>query len=64
VVFIDIVKDADVRVGKSRDDPILAPKASDRLIVGGERLGKHLDGDVSFEPRIVCNVDFAHPAGA
>ncbi len=39
-------------------------EARDPRLIGGERLGQHLDRDVALERRVGRPIDLAHAAGA
>ncbi len=62
-VFLDGVKDDDVRVIERGDGARFALEPREARRVGGERGGKHFDRDVATEPGVSRPIDFAHAAG-
>ena len=53
----------DVGMGEGRDREGLPLEARDGLGVGGEPVGKDLDGDLAAEPGVARPVDLAHASG-
>jgi hypothetical protein len=58
--LFDPVDRGDVGMIERGEDPRLALEAGDTVRVGRERVGQHLDGDVSSEPGVGRLVDVAH----
>ena len=52
------------RMGESRDGPCLAVEALAELRVGGEAIGKDLDGDRAVQPRVTRAVDLPHSSSS
>jgi len=63
-VLDELVNRQDVGVRQLRDADRLALEARERCRVVRERLGDHLDRNVTPEPRIAGTIDGAHAAGA
>ena len=63
-IVADVVDGDDVGVGEAGERLHLALEARERVGIGGEGRGKHLDGDVAPEARVARPIDLAHAARA
>ena len=61
---LEIVDDGDVAVIQRGKKLGLALESGDALGLTRERLGENLDGDVTFQLRVVGAIDFPHSPGA
>ena len=60
----DVVDDDDVRMVQRRGRTCLLFESPQAVGVGGDRIGQHLDRDLSAQPRVPRPIDFSHPTRA